>query len=75
MKQNEAINRAVAIMGNAKRLASQVGVSSTAVSKWQKGGGISVSAAAKIEEITGGEVTMKEISDGIQARQIQGDQK
>lgn len=62
---NKAIERAAKIVGNKNKLAKAVGVSNTAVNKWVKGGGINLKSAMKIEEITEGKVTTKQILDGI----------
>ena len=61
---NPAIKTAISIIGNKNALAKAVGVSHVAVEKWLKGGGINVRHAIKIEEITNGKVTAKQISDG-----------
>lgn len=62
---NPAIETAISIIGNKNRLSKAVGVSNVAVGKWLKGGGMDVRHAQKIEELTGGKVTAKQISDGI----------
>ncbi|HEZ2702234.1 TPA: transcriptional regulator [Neisseria meningitidis] len=62
---NTAIETAIFIIGNKNALAKAVGVSHVAVGKWLKGGGMDVRHAQKIEELTNGKVTAKQISDGI----------
>lgn len=62
---NQAIQDAIWLFGSQNRLAKAVGVSQTAVRKWREGSGMDVRHAQKIEELTGGKVTARQISDGI----------
>lgn len=62
---NQAIQDAIWEFGSQNRLAKAVGVSQAAVRKWREGGGMDVRHAQKIEELTNGKVTAKQISDGI----------
>lgn len=66
---NPAIETAISIIGNKNRLGKAVGVSSVAVQKWREGGGLSVVHAVKIEDLTEGRVTARQISDGINPNQ------
>ncbi|HGO7233163.1 TPA: transcriptional regulator [Neisseria meningitidis] len=69
---NNAIQDAILEFGSQNRLAKAVGVSQAAVRKWREGGGMDVRHAQKIEELTGGKVTAKQISDGINPNQGAG---
>lgn len=66
---NPAIETAISIIGNKSRLGKAVGVSSVAVHKWLHGSGLSVVHAVKIEDLTEGQVTVRQISDGINPNQ------
>ena len=68
---NQAIETAISIIGNKNRLSKAVGVSSVAVQKWREGG-LSVVHAVKIEDLTEGRVTARQISDGIRPSQGAG---
>lgn len=58
----ETIKRAIKIMGGAKALADQVGVSQQAVHLWKSGSTqLLARHAAAIERATGGQVTAREI--------------
>lgn len=62
---NEAIEKAVKILGTQAKLAELCNVSQQSVHKWVKGGGISVTLAQKIENATNGQVTVYEIAKGV----------
>lgn len=62
---NEAIEKAVDFFGSQQKLGEAVGVTQGAVKKWLKGGGISVIYAKKIEEATNGQVTMRQVAEGV----------
>ncbi|WP_304678258.1 transcriptional regulator [Neisseria bergeri] len=62
---NQAIQDAIRHFGSQNRLAKAVGVSQTAVRKWRDGSGLDVRHAQKIEDLTEGRVTTRQISDGI----------
>ena len=66
---NEAIEKAAEYFGSATRLARAVGVSQPSVVKWKNGGGMDVRHAVKIEDLTKGQVTVRQISDGINPNQ------
>lgn len=62
---NQSIAKAIEILGSQNKLAEICGVSHTAVKKWLNGGGISAVSAKKIEDVTQGKVTMREVAEGV----------
>ena len=65
----ETIKRAIQIVGGAKALAEQVGVSQQAIHLWKSGSTqLLARHAAAIERATGGQVTAQEI--GVECAEI-----
>ena len=62
---NQAIIRALNLLGTQQKLAEACGVKQQSVNKWLKGGGISAVSAKKIEDATQGKVTMREVAEGV----------
>lgn len=62
---NQAIIRALNLLGTQQKLAEACGVKQQSVNKWLKGGGISAVLAKKIEDATQGKVTMREVAEGV----------